>query len=285
MTILVLGASGMAGHAVAIYLQQQGYAVDTIAGHTKLNDTTKIIDITKLDQFRNLLAGSNYDIIINCIGVLVRESVENKEKAVFLNAYLPKMLENHYENLRTRIIHISSDGVFSGSQKEYVETSPYDGQSIYSRSKALGEIDNLKDLTLRTSIIGPEVSLKESPSLFGWFYAQKGEVNGYTNSLWKGVTTIQLAKAIEAAINQNTTGIYHLVPSESISKFDLLYLFKQALHKDNLSIIPSEGQGASATLLNTRSDLVYEIPTYTDMVEEMLLWIQSHKNLYPHYSV
>ncbi len=282
MKLLVLGGTGMAGHVVATYFQEHGYDVETIASSHRLNQTTRLIDATDKSELLSGLGNKDYDVVVNCIGLLVQKSEEEKEKASYLNAYLPRLLEKYYQNTQTKVIHISSDGVFSGAQPEYKENSPYDGQSFYSRSKALGEINNAKDLTIRTSIVGPELSLN-GRSLFGWFFRQTEEIQGYTNSFWKGITTVELAKAIEAMIEQNISGIYHLVPSAKISKFDLLSLFKEVLKRHNLQIMPSSATGNNALLLNTRQDFTYTLPGYQDMVNDMLAWIQSHEELYPHY--
>jgi len=282
MNILVLGASGMAGHVIATYLEERGHSVATIASQHQLNPTTKLIDVTDGSKFLKELDDSDYDAVINCIGVLVRESEVKKDEAIYLNSYLPMLLEKYYHDTLTKVVHISSDGVFSGLQTKYQENSLYDSQSFYGRSKALGEINTPKDLTIRTSIFGPELSV-EGPSLFNWLYRQTGEIDGYTNALWKGVSTIELAKAIEAALRQNISGIYHLVPASSISKFDLLSLFKKVFQRGKPQIIPALGTGTNANLLNTREDFIFELPDYPTMVKDMLAWVRSHEKLYPHY--
>lgn len=280
--VLVLGAGGMAGHIVSLFLREKGFDVDTVSAKNPLDQNTYLINAMDLPKFRTVLDQNKYGSVINCIGLLVKESDNNKESAVYLNAYLPHFLENHYKNSETRIIHLSTDGVFSSNNPPYSETSKYDAESFYGRSKALGEVINGKDLTFRMSIIGPDMN-KEGPGLFNWFYAQKGEMSGYTNVLWNGITTLELAKGIAAAIEQNLIGLYHLVPGDTISKYSLLKLFKEEFDRKDLKIKAIEGVSLNATLTNTRTDFYHQIPGYKTMVRDMKIWIESHPKVYKHY--
>jgi dTDP-4-dehydrorhamnose reductase len=282
MKILVLGASGMAGHVVSLFLKEKGHLVDTLSGKTALDEDTHLIDATNTEKLTELLKKNQYHALVNCAGLLVKQSEERKDLAVSINSYIPRFLENHYKNLETKIIHISTDGVFSGENPPYKETSDYDGVSFYGRTKALGEIINPKDLTFRMSIVGPDLK-KEGAGLFNWFYQQHGEIDGYTNITWSGITTLELAKAIEAAINQSLTGLYHLVPNESISKFALLQLFREVYGHKDIKISPIEGKRLDFTLINTRKDFDYKIPDYKTMLYDMKKWIESHSGLYKHY--
>lgn len=280
--VLVLGATGMAGHVVATYLAENSYSVATIALNGKLNDRTELIDVSdklKLDKY---LVAHQFDVIVNCIGLLVKNSEEHKDLAVYLNSYLPHYLEKKYENSETKIIHLSTDCVFSGTTPPYKEDSLYDGQTFYDRSKALGELNNDKDLTFRMSIVGPEIQEK-GIGLFHWFYAQTGEVSGYTGSIWSGITTLQLAKGIDAAIKQNLTGLYHLVPQANITKFDLLELFKSTFGRDDISIKPVKGSPFDKTLINTRTDFNFEVPDYLTMINDMRDWVYKHREMYSNY--
>ena len=101
---------------------------------------------------------------------------------------------------------MSTDCVFSGKTGGYDESSLRDGETFYDRSKALGELENQKDLTFRNSIIGPDLN-EEGIGLFNWFMKQTGEINGYTKAMWTGVTTLTLAKAMESAVQQGLTGL------------------------------------------------------------------------------
>lgn len=282
MKVLVLGAGGMAGHVIATYLREKSYTVDTLSANNKLDDNTLLIDVTDSSKLKLFLSNNSYDVVINCIGILVKQSEDRKDLAVSLNSYLPHFLEEFYKNSRTKIIHLSTDCVFSGKNAPYTEKSQYDGDIFYDRSKALGEIINSKDLTFRMSIIGPDMQQK-GIGLFNWFYTQKGNINGYTGSIWNGITTIQLAKGIDEAIKQNICGLYHLVPPTNITKYDLLRLFGDIFHRTNINVLPVDGISQDKTLINTRTDFKFSIPSYKDMVEEMKKWISDHRVLYKHY--
>ena len=283
MNILVLGAGGMAGHVVATYLIEKGYDVTTVSANNKLNEQTVLLDATDPTQLTELLAGNSFDIVINCIGVLIQQSESRKDLAAYLNGYLPHFLENFYSDSSTRIIHLSTDCVFSGKNAPYYEDSPYDGETYYDRSKALGEVINEKDLTFRMSIIGPDMQAK-GVGLFNWFYAQTGNINGYEKAFWNGITTIELAKGIEAAITQGLTGLYHLVPNTNISKYNLLKIFADTFNRTDISVNPQTTTISDKTLVNTRTDFSHTVPTYEEMVAEMKTWIDEHRDLYGHYS-
>ncbi len=282
MNILVLGAGGMAGHTVSIYLREKGHSIDTISATNPLDKNTVLMDVTNKEKLESYLTENDYDVVINCIGLLVKQSEDRNDLAVYLNSYLPHFLENHYKKTKTKLIHLSTDCVFSGNNAPYHENSTYDGDLFYDRSKALGEIINEKDLTFRMSIIGPDMK-KNGTGLFNWFYAQSGEISGYTKAMWNGVTTLELAKGINAAISQELCGLYHFVPAENISKFELLKLFKEVFNRKDIVVNPSDTLEIDKTLINTRSDFNYSVPKYTIMVEEMKNWIDAHPSLYAHY--
>ena len=101
--------------------------------------------------------------------------------------------------------------------------------------------------------------------------------------LWNGITTLQLAKAIDDAISQNLTGLYHLTPSQSISKYDLLCLFKQIFNWNDLSIMPKEVLPENKVLINHRTDFSHKVPSYTEMLTELRTWMLQHLDFYPHY--
>lgn len=282
MKILVLGAGGMAGHVIATHLKECGHVVDTVSARNKLDNDTILVDATDRLELEQFLHKNQFDVVINCIGVLVKQSEEHKDLAAYLNSYLPHQLEAFYKDTTTKIIHLSTDCVFSGKNAPYHENSFYDGEIFYDRSKALGEIINEKDLTFRMSIIGPDMQ-PSGIGLFNWFFAQTGEISGYRTAIWNGVTTITLARAIEAAIKQDLSGLYHLVPQGNISKYDLLKLFKDTFHRDDITVNPAETVSLDKTLVNNRSDFNFTVAEYPEMIQEMKEWIDNHKTLYRHY--
>lgn len=283
MKILVLGASGMAGHVIGTYLREKGHEVVPMAGHRKVLDGTVVLDLMDKAAFSAFLEENTFDIVVNAVGMLIQQSEDRKDMASYLNGYLPHQLEYAFHDTATKIIHLSTDCVFSGENGPYDEDSEYDGQTFYDRSKALGEIKNSKDLTFRMSIIGPDAN-PEGTGLFGWFYKQSGTIGGFTNAIWNGVTTIELAKAISDTIDQDLTGLYHLTPAEeTISKYNLVSLFKTVFGRNDITVEPKETKPTNKVLINHRTDFDHTIPSYEQMVREMKTWIDDHKELYPHY--
>ncbi|WP_238652141.1 SDR family oxidoreductase [Paenibacillus piscarius] len=283
MKVLVLGATGMAGHTISLYFKEKGHEV-TGFSRNKIEYCDKSItgDVTDFTYLNRIVDEGNYDAIINAIGILNKDAEDNKALAVLINSYLPHFLVDITQNTKTRIIQMSTDCVFSGEKGGYSENSFRDGETFYDRSKALGEVENNKDLTFRNSIIGPDQNMN-GIGLLNWFMKQKGEVNGFTKAIWTGVTTLTLAKAMEKALEENLTGLYNLVNNNMISKFDLLKLFNKYLRSDTLTILKSDAIEVDKSLVNKRNDFSFIVPSYEEMVSEMRVWIEEHKEFYPHY--
>jgi len=279
---LVLGATGMVGHTISLYLQEHGH--DLTAFSINALPHCKNINGDAMDKslIISLLQDSNYDVVINCIGVLNQACDREPSRAVYLNSYLPHLISDTLRNTKTKLIHISTDCVFSGKAGIYSENSFRDGETFYDRTKALGEVEDDKNLTFRSSIVGPDMK-ENGIGLFNWFMKQNGTINGYTKAIWTGVTTLTLAKAMERAAIENLTGIYNLVNNKSISKFDLLGLFNKHMRDEMITILPSEAVNLNKSLVNNRKNFSFKVPSYEQMVIKMKEWIYSHKELYPHY--
>jgi dTDP-4-dehydrorhamnose reductase len=272
----------MAGHVISIYLQEAGHNVTAFSRRPFEYCNNIIGDITDLSYLKSVIIQGKYDAVINAIGILNKDAEDNKSHAVLLNSYLPHYLSEITRDIETKIIHMSTDCVFSGSTGGYTETSLRDGETFYDRSKALGELENNKDLTFRNSIIGPDIN-EEGIGLFNWFMKQHRPVNGFTRAIWTGVTTLTLAKAMEKALEVNLTGLYNLVNNETINKFDLLNLFNKHMKANGIKILPSDSFEIDKSLINNRSDFEFVVPSYEHMIIEMKEWIEEHKELYPHY--
>lgn len=279
---LVLGATGMAGHTISLYLKERGHDVTTFSTKPFKYCKNIIGDATNKSFVISMLQEGNYDVVINCIGVLNQDCDKEPSRAVYLNSYLPHLIADTIKNRKTKLIHMSTDCVFSGKHGSYSENSLRDGDSLYDRTKALGEVEDDKNLTFRNSIIGPDMK-ENGIGLFNWFMKQSGTVNGYTKAIWTGVTTLTLAKAMERAAIEDLTGIYNLVNNESISKFDLLGLFNKHMRNNQLTILPSETVNLNKSLVNTRKDFSFKVPSYEEMIIDMKEWINEHSELYPHY--
>lgn len=282
MRILVLGGSGMAGHTISIYFKETGHDV-TVFSRSKVGYCKNITgDVTDFSNLKKIVKEGEYDAIINAIGILNEDAEEKKSNAVLLNSYLPHFLSDITKEADTRVIQMSTDCVFSGKTGGYSEESLRDGRTFYDRSKALGELENSKDLTFRNSIIGPDMS-EDGIGLFNWFMKQEGQVNGFTKAIWTGVTTLTLAKAMEQALKENLAGLYNLVNNEVISKYELLKLFNTHMRDEEIKITPSDKLSVDKSLVNNRNDFSFKVQSYESMIIEMKEWITDHKDLYPHY--
>jgi len=282
MRFLVLGASGMAGHTISLYLQEQGHEVTGYDRRAARHCKFIVGDAKNTNEIGKLIREGKFDSVINCIGILNQSAEDSKELAVFLNAYLPHFLAAITSGTSTQVIHMSTDCVFSGRRGGYTETDPRDGETFYDRSKALGELEDDKNITLRNSIVGPDTN-PAGIGLLNWFMGQSGTINGFAKAMWTGLTTLELAKAMEAAAKEKAHGLYNMVYEEAISKYDLLKLFNHYLREDALQILPSNTMVVDKSLKRTRFEFAYLIPDYETMVAQMAVWIKSHKELYPHY--
>lgn len=283
MKVLVLGANGMAGHIITRYFIKEGFDV---VGLTRIPITyckNIVIDVRDKDVLKQHFIMNNYDVVINCIGVLNTRVDKDIAQGIFINSFFPHFLVDCFKSSSTRIIHLSTDCVFSGKKGLYNEQDIKDAYSLYGITKSLGEINDSRNLTIRTSIIGPDQS-HEGIGLFNWFMNQEKSIKGFVTAKWSGVTTIVMAKAIVEAVNQGITGLYHLVNNNSISKYELLLLFNKYVKKTPIDIISSNELVIDKTLVNNRNDFNFLVPSYKEMVIEMSNWINDHKSIYRHYS-
>lgn len=274
----------MAGHIITLFLKEKGHDVIGFARSQSPFVRTIIGDAFDTALLERAIRTEYFDTVINCIGMLNQFAENDKAAASFLNGYLPHFLAKVTADMDTQVIHMSTDCVFSGKTGSYTEKSLRDGETFYDRSKALGELEDNKNLTLRNSIVGPDIKVN-GIGLLNWFMKQKGEVNGFTKAMWTGQTTLQLAKTMECAAKQRITGLVNMVPSSNISKYELLKLFNHYLRDDKLVINPVEGLVADKTLIRTNHEFDYQIPDYDTMVREMAEWMREHKELYPHYNL
>ena len=182
--ILVLGATGMAGHVVYTYLTElKKYDIVGTTNSNNLEGVSLKMNIFNKDEVEKIIKEVKPNIIINCIGMLIRTSKSNPDQTIYGNAYFPYILKDLAHKNNAKLIHISTDCVFSGKTGKYTETSFKDATDIYGLSKNLGEINDDKNLTIRTSIIGPELK-QNGEGLFHWFMNQEDSVNGFKSNFW-----------------------------------------------------------------------------------------------------
>ncbi|MBC8594794.1 SDR family oxidoreductase [Oscillospiraceae bacterium N12] len=280
--VLLFGATGMAGHVVYYYLQSTGkYNITNVVFRIPLTADSIIVDVTDRNAVTKVIADVNPEIIINCVGVLVEGAKRYPDNAILINAYFPHLLKKLSDEIGAKLIHISTDCVFSGKKGNYTEEDIPDAQDVYGRSKALGEIINDKDLTIRTSIIGPELK-KNGEGLFHWFMMQQGSVNGFKTAIWGGVTTLELAKAICVAIDSEISGLIHLTNGVGISKLELLNLFKEIWHKQDIDILPYNANDVDKSIAKSNK-FNYVVSDYKSMLVELYDWMSTHEEIYGIY--
>lgn len=275
MKLLVIGGNGMAGHVLIRYFRE------THPGHELVYTTRRpdgdgslTLDAADAEAVAALVRTVRPDVIVNAAGVLNQDAETHPLAAYRVNGFLPHWLRYAADTVGARVVHISSDCVFSGERGSYAEHDEPDGTSVYARSKALGEMHYGRHLTIRTSIIGPEIRAN-GIGLLKWFLEQRGTVKGYANVFWNGVTTLELAKAVAYAIdNPQIGGLVHLTASESVNKLTLLLLFQAAFEVEGVRIVPDDAISVDRTLVSTRHDWQYRTTGYIPMLDELAHWMK-----------
>lgn len=279
MKILVLGASGMLGNAM---LKVMSECDDWVAYGTLRSPNTdlqkrmphaRFIHDIHVDQPDSLMAAfvqSRPDVVVNCVGLVKQlANAADPLEAVPINTLLPHRLARMCELARARLVHVSTDCVFSGRQGDYVETDLADAQDVYGRSKLLGEVDYPHAITLRTSIIGHE--LRSAHGLVEWFLSQRSGVKGYTEAVFSGLPTCELAKVVRDFVipNAGLRGLYH-VAAQPISKYDLLQLVNRE-YGVGLQITPDNTLKIYRSLNAERFKAAtgYVAPPWPDLVAQM----------------
>lgn len=284
MKILIIGANGMLGNACMNYFGASNdfEVFGSIRAETKYSlDALKSdcvvisgVDITNEVSQRDLFKKVAPNVVINCVGVVKqREESEDAFQSILINSLLPHQLARCCDEYGAKLIHISTDCVFSGSKGvPYKESDISDANDLYGKSKFLGEIpSNPNVLTLRTSIIGNELGGKRG--LLEWFLSQNGECQGYTEAVFSGVPTLILAEAIESAlkVQPKLSGLFQ-VASEPISKYNLLKLIAQVFGK-KIKIIPNADLVINRSLDGSkfRDETGFIIPSWDEMIEKMYI--------------
>lgn len=276
MKVLILGSEGMLGHVVKLYFQEKGH---TVRGTSRSGGEYYVFDATKdLSDIERFVDDFEPDAVINCIGILNKVAEDNKSLAVLINSYLPHYVDEMCSEKGIKFVHVSTDCVFDGkADGDYTEDSLRTATDFYGRSKGLGEIENDSNLTLRTSIVGPDKN-QNGIGLFQWFMGQEKETNGFDKVIWTGVTTLEFAKCMEKAIINNLTGLRHVVNNQKIDKYNLLLLFKKHFKKD--IVVHHKSDYVSDKSLTRTTDFDFDIPSYDQMVKEMAEWVTDHESIY-----
>lgn len=282
MKILVFGALGMLGHKVIQILSMNHEVIGTArCANFEMNvkdifSRSRIIlgvDVLDFDRVEQIVSSVKPDYIINCVGIIKQlEIAANPLISISINSLLPHKLERISEQYAARLIHISTDCVFSGEKGMYKETDIADASDIYGRTKVLGEVNAPHCLTLRTSIVGRELLTRNG--LIEWFLqTDEPEVYGYRRALYTGLTTIELARVIQYRIEAHVwlNGVYQ-VSSQVISKYDLLLLAKNAFNiKTVVNPCDSPIIDRSLDSFRFQREGAYIAPSWPSMIQEMAL--------------
>lgn len=271
----------MLGHVVFRYFSQQNNVetFGTVRSSSALaffpsawhQQLLTAVDVENFDSLSLAFAEIKPDVVINCIGLVKQLALANDPLyALPINAMLPHRLARLTEMVAGRLIHVSTDCVFSGNRGNYDENDVADADDLYGRSKLLGEIANQSHVvTLRTSIIGHE--LTGNHGLVDWFLSQQDSVNGFSKAVFSGLPTVELARIIAEFVLPNPTlsGLYQ-VAAEPINKYQLLQLLAAAYQK-NITILPSEQLVINRSLNGTKFHLAtgYTSPKWPELIATM----------------
>ena len=280
MKVLILGGSGMLGHKLWQVLSNRFETYVTLRqrfgyyGKYGLFDPARTIIEVSADDFDSVVRAVDRvgpDTVVNCIGIVKQSQLaQDPLTSIFINALFPHRLAKVCRERGIRLIHISTDCVFSGRKGNYKESDVSDAEDLYGRTKLLGEVDYEGCLTLRTSMVGREI--ETSNGLVEWFLSQKGKtVNGYKRAIFSGFTTYALSEIISKVIIEqpDLRGVWH-VAAQPISKFDFLMLVNE-VYRLKIQIKPEETVVTDRSLDAThfREATGFIPPDWRDMIEQM----------------
>ncbi|MFD1676109.1 dTDP-4-dehydrorhamnose reductase family protein [Alicyclobacillus fodiniaquatilis] len=281
MKVLVLGGEGMAGHVIVDYVCETREHVDlvyTVRGQPRDSRARTLNGIDKTAVY-DCLRACQPDVIINAVGMLNDHAAQQLTDAIYVNSLLPHWLADYGDMHGARVIHISTDCVFSGNEGHYSETAVKDGTSAYAKTKSLGEFVRQNHLVIRTSIVGPELK-RNGIGLFHWLMRQTGTIQGFRRVFWNGVTTLTLARIIEQELQSDLSGLVHLTGTSAVSKYDLLCVMASVFEKDDVAIQPTDEVFSDKTLVNTRADFAPVVQDYPAMFQDLRQWMRQHQARY-----
>ncbi len=280
MKIMVLGVTGMLGNAMYRVLAENpthevfGTARSDKARRSFNEALSKQlvtgVEVTLQDSLVRAFALIRPQVVVNCIGLVKQlDDANDPLQAVPINTLLPHRLADLCLATGARLIHVSTDCVFSGAKGGYLETDFPDAYDLYGRSKLLGEVDYPHAVTLRTSIIGHELSGQRS--LIGWFLAQQGEVKGFRRAIFSGLPTVELSRIVHDVVlpRPDLRGLYH-VAAKPINKYELLQLVAKKYSK-TIEIVPDD-QLVIDRSLNAdrfRETTGYVAPSWPELIKRM----------------
>lgn len=290
MRVLILGGDGMLGHQLLLTLGHDHDARVTLRLNAKDYSQYKIfhdgnaiygVDLRAIDSLQMIMDSFCPDVLINAVGhIKQRDDANAMIPSLEINALLPHRLADICLKKKVRLIHFSTDCVFLGKKGMYREEDIPDARDTYGLTKYLGELTGPDCLTLRTSMVGLELSRKRS--LIEWFLSQKGKVTGYTNAIFSGLTTLELSKLVGLIITRHTalSGLYH-VAAEPISKYQLLLALAEKLDKEKTrwKVYPDDSFVCNRSLNSERfqKETGYTPPSWDHMLSELAGQIRSRE--------
>lgn len=291
MRILILGGDGMLGHQLFKTLRQkhevrvslrQDFAAYKSFGLFDANNAYAGIDVRRNDDLIGILADFRPQAVVNCVGIVKqRHSAKEAIPSIEINALFPHRLALMCEAINARMIHISTDCVFSGRKGNYTEHDHSDAEDLYGKSKYLGEVRDKHCVTLRSSIIGLQLSYKAG--LIEWFLAQKGKINGFKRAIYSGVTTIEMSRVIERVLVDYTNlhGVWHVSSNTAINKFELLATFSEILERKDIQITPEENFICDRSLLSEpfKKETGYQPPSWQAMLHELAEQVKQREQM------
>lgn len=283
MKILVLGASGMLGNAMVRVLTEnpdwQVYGTIRSEGSKRFfhaDIAARLlsgIDVEQSDSLMQAFISIRPDVVINCVGLIKQlADADDPLQAITINALLPHRLARLSELSGARLVHMSTDCIFSGDKGGYQESDRSDAKDLYGRSKYLGELACSHTITLRTSIIGHE--LQSAHGLVNWFLSQQERCNGYTRAIFSGLPTVVLAQIVRDVVipRADLSGVYH-VAAQPISKFELLKLIAEVYGK-SIEVMPDDRLVVDRSLNADRFRMAtgYAAPAWPELIHDMHLF-------------
>ena len=280
MRVLILGGDGMLGHRLLLHLRERHEVKVTLRqdleayarfGLFDKDNSHPNVDVRSEDRILEAVADFRPEAVINAAGIVKqRDAAKEYLPSLEINSLLPHRLSVICKAAGARLVHMSTDCVFSGRKGGYTEKDVPDAEDLYGRTKLLGEVREPPCITLRTSIIGLELSRKGS--LVEWFLAQKGEIKGFTRAIYTGLTTAEMSRVIEKVLVEHPklSGVWQ-VASEPIDKYDLLSRFAAVLGRDDIRIVPDDSVKIDRSLsaLEFLGTTGYHPPGWEQMLAEL----------------
>jgi len=293
MRILILGGNGMIGHKmyqiisknhqdtwVTLRNSLSSYSYSEIYNFTKVIDNIDLVNFKLLLKQLDLI---NPDVIINACGITIRRGIDAlKSNSIILNSALPHFLKEWVTSNNKRLIHFSTDCVFSGAKGDYLDNDNKDAYDLYGSTKSMGEvIDSKYAITLRGSMIGSE--LENKTELFEWFLKQKNKtIKGFSKVIYSCITTTKMAEIVIKLIDhyQNISGIYN-ISSKPISKFELLKLWNDFFDINaNIEIDKSYTSNKNLISDNFFRTISMEQPDWVELSSQLKIDNLLYNNLY-----